>query len=203
MFGVLFSIFIGGILGYFFNFNFISENSAFFIDLGLCLLLFFVGIDIGNNSQVFSNLKNLGGKIWLLPLTVIVGSLFGGALAQFILPLSLGETVAISSGLGWYSLSAIELSKISSELGSLAFLSNVFRELFAILSIPLIAKYLGGFQCISTAGATSMDTLLPIINKHNSSEISVISFFSGIVLTSIIPILVPTVVKIFNIGFQS
>ncbi|MGL4971468.1 MAG: lysine exporter LysO family protein [Cetobacterium sp.] len=199
MIGICLSIFIGVIIGFFSNSNFLQMYSDSFIDLGLCLLLFFVGIDIGDNSSVFSNLKKLGKKIWFLPITTIIGSLFGGFLGGLILPLSIGESLAVSSGLGWYSLSAIELSKVSAELGSIAFLSNVFREVLAILTIPIIAKKIGSFESISTAGATAMDTLLPIINKSNSSDISIISFFSGVVLTSSVPILVPLIITIFKL----
>nr|WP_307774435.1 lysine exporter LysO family protein [uncultured Cetobacterium sp.] len=200
MLGICISIFIGVIWGIFFRSDFITSNSGVLIDIGLCLLLFFVGIDIGSNSSVFNNLKKYGKKVWILPFSTIIGSLIGGAFAAFILPISFGEGLAVASGLGWYSLSAIELSKISAELGSIAFLSNVFREVLAILTIPFIAKKIGGFESISVAGATSMDTLLPIINKSNSSDISIVAFFSGVVLTSAVPILVPLVVNLFNIG---
>jgi uncharacterized membrane protein YbjE (DUF340 family) len=197
--GICLSIIIGGIVGYFFQTPILSLYSDHFIDLGLCLLLFFVGIDIGDNSSVFSNLKTYGKKIWLLPFSTILGSLLGGIIGSLVLPISIGEGLAISSGLGWYSLSAIELSKISAELGSIAFLSNVFREILAILTIPLIAKSIGSFESISTAGATAMDSLLPVINKSNSSDISIIAFFSGVVLTTSVPILVPIIVKVFNL----
>lgn len=199
MIGIFLSIAIGVILGLFFQTPFLSASSDSLIDLGLCLLLFFVGIDIGDNSSVFINLKTYGKKIWFLPFSTIIGSLLGGFLGSLFLPISIGEGLAISSGLGWYSLSAIELSKISAELGSVAFLSNVFREVLAILTIPLIAKSIGSFESISTAGATAMDTLLPVINKSNSSDISVIAFFSGVVLTTSVPILVPLIVNIFNL----
>ncbi|MGL4988597.1 MAG: lysine exporter LysO family protein [Cetobacterium sp.] len=199
MIGILISILVGIIVGLFFNHPFLGTYSNSFIDLGLCLLLFFVGIDIGNNSNIFESLKKYGKKIWFLPISTIIGSLLGGLLGSIILSLPIGEGLAIASGLGWYSLSAIELSKISAELGSIAFLSNVFREVLAILTIPTIAKSIGGFESISVAGATAMDTLLPIINKSNSSEISVISFFSGVVLTISVPILVTSIVNIFNL----
>ncbi|MGL4999338.1 MAG: lysine exporter LysO family protein [Cetobacterium sp.] len=199
MFGICSSIVIGTLIGLFFNTSFLSLYSDYFIDLGLCLLLFFVGIDIGKNSNVFFKLKKYGHRIWFLPFSTILGSLFGGFLGSFILPISIGECLAISSGLGWYSLSAIELSKISIELGSVAFLSNVFREVIAILIIPIVAKHIGSFESISVAGATAMDTLLPIINKSNSSDISIVSFFSGVILTASVPILVPLIISIFNL----
>lgn len=198
MIGICFSILIGILIGLFFNNSILYLYSDYFIDLGLCLLLFFVGIDISKNSNVFSKLKKYGKKIWFLPFSTILGSLLGGFLSSFIVSISIGESLAISSGLGWYSLSAIELSKVSTKLGSIAFLSNVFREVIAILIIPTVAKYIGSFESISVAGATAMDTLLPIINKSNTSDISVVSFFSGVILTASVPILVPLIINIFN-----
>lgn len=199
MLGIFISIFLGIICGIFFKSDFLILKSNFLIDFGLCLLLFFVGIDISDNSHLFINLKKYGKKIWILPLTTIIGSLVGGAMATLFIPISLGHSLAVSSGLGWYSLSAIELSKISTELGSIAFLSNIFREVLAIITIPIVAKRIGGFESVSVAGATSMDTLLPIINKSNSSDISIIAFFSGVILTSFVPILLSLVISIFKL----
>ena len=95
---------------------------------------------------------------------------------------------------------AIELSKINAELGSLAFLTNVFREIIAILIIPFVAKYVGHLESVSVAGATAMDTLLPVINKSTSPDVSVIAFFSGITLTTAVPFLVTATISIFNLG---
>ncbi|MEG0583878.1 MAG: LysO family transporter [Cetobacterium sp.] len=44
-----------------------------------------------------------------------------------------------------------------------------------------------------------MDTLLPVINRSNTSDISIVAFFSGVILTSSVPILVPAIVTIFNL----
>ena len=121
----------------------------------------------------------------------------GGAVASILLSLSVGESIAISAGMGWYSFSAIELSKVSIELGGIAFLSNIFRELLAIFLIPIIAKKIGSFESVSVAGATAMDSVLPIINRSNPAEISIISFYSGLVISIIVPILIPILVNIF------
>ena len=99
--------------------------------------------------------------------------------------------------MGWYSFSAIELSKINAQLGGTAFLSNVFRELLAIFTIPFIAAKIGSFQSVSSAGATAMDSVLPVINRSNPPDISIIAFYSGLVITIIVPVMVPAVVAIF------
>ena len=199
MLGIVLSVLIGVFGGLFFKVPSILDNVDSLISLGLCLLLFFVGIDIGNNGEVFKHLKNISKKILLLPFITMIGSLIGGVIASYFVSLSLGESVAISSGMGWYSFSAIELSKISAHLGGVAFLSNVLRELTAILTIPFIAKKIGSYESVATAGATAMDSLLPIINRNNPPDISIISFYSGIIITTSVPIILPFLISIFNI----
>ena len=199
MLGIIISLIIGILGGLFFKNGFILENVDSFISLGLFLLLFFVGMDIGNNNEVFNQLKNMSKKILLLPIITILGSLIGGAIASYFISLSLGESIAISSGMGWYSFSAIELSKINAHLGGVAFLSNVLREFSAILFIPFIAKKIGSYESVATAGATAMDSVLPVINKSNPPDVAIIAFYSGLVITVIVPILVPSVVSLFKL----
>lgn len=196
MIKIFFSISFGIFLGIFFKQPFLLKYSNNFINIGLSLLLFFVGIDIGSSNSSLKKIKRFGFKIWLLPLSTIIGTLLGGYFASFFTSLSFIKNIAISSGLGWYSLSAIELSKVTIELGSIAFLSNVFREILSMILIPYISK-VNSFCAISIAGATCMDTLLPIINKHNSPEFSILSFFSGIILTLSVPFLVSFFITLF------
>ena len=77
----------------------------------LLLLLFSVGIDMGLNKQVFSQIKKQGFKILLIPIGVAIGSLLGGSVVSLFFPQTLRECLAISSGMGWYSLSGILLTK--------------------------------------------------------------------------------------------
>ena len=190
---------IVGILLWYFTKSYINFDISLLIQFGLYLLLFFIGIDIGKNDNILNDLKKLNKKVLFLPFITIISSLAGGAVASILLSLSVGESVAISAGMGWYSFSAIELSKVSVELGGIAFLSNIFRELLAIFLIPVIAKKIGSFESVSVAGATAMDSVLPIINRSNPAEISIISFYSGLVISIIVPILIPILVNIFSL----
>lgn len=166
------------------------------IDLGLCLLLFFVGIDIGRNKNIINQIKSNGYKILLIPFSVALGSILGSVLGGLALGLPLNESSAIGAGFGWYTLSAIELSKYSAETGALAFITNVCREVIALVSIPYIAKHLGKLEAIAPAGATAMDTSLPIVSKATDSNTAVISFITGVTLSILVPILVPLLISI-------
>ena len=192
------AVIVGILLGYFTK-SYINFDISLLIQFGLYLLLFFIGIDIGKNDNILNDLKKLNKKVLFLLFITIISSLAGGAVASIFLSLSIGESVAVSAGMGWYSFSAIELSKVSVELGGIAFLSNIFRELLAIFLIPIIAKKIGSFESVSVAGATAMDSVLPIINKSNPAEISIISFYSGLVISIIVPILIPILVNIFSL----
>src|SRR3712207_6265512 len=160
------AVFIGLGIGYFLG-DSIHFNISNLIQFGLYLLLFFIGIDLGKNQNILNDLKRIDKKVLLLPFITMIATLFGGATASLLLNLSLGESIAVSSGMGWYSFSAIELSKVSAELGGIAFLSNIFRELLAIMLVPLVAKKIGSFESVGIAGATAMDSVLPVINKSN------------------------------------
>lgn len=194
---ILISVVFGIIFGYFLAPEMIIQNIDLIIEFGLCLLLLFVGIDIGKSKDTLNNIKSYGLKIFLIPITVVLGTLFGSAIASLFLKLSLFEAAAVGAGLGWYSLSAIELAKYSAELGTIAFLANVSRELIAVILIPIIAKKIGHIETIAAAGAPSMDTLLPVITKSTSSSISIIAFFSGVIISMLVPVLVPLMMS-FN-----
>ena len=191
-------VIVGILLGYFTK-SYINFDISLLIQFGLYLLLFFIGIDIGKNDNILNDLKKINKKVLFLPFITIISSLAGGAVASILLSLSMGESVAVSAGMGWYSFSAIELSKVSVELGGIAFLSNIFRELLAIFLIPIVAKKIGSFESVSIGGATAMDSVLPIINKSNPAEISIISFYSGLVISIVVPILIPILVNIFSL----
>lgn len=162
------------------------------VTFGLCIMLFFVGIDIGKNKEILKKIKILGWKIILIPLSIALGSIVGAALISYIIKLPLWEAVAVGSGMGWYSLSAVIIDQLhSTQLGAIGFLSNVMREILAILILPIIAKYSKHLYTIAPAGATAMDTSLPIIARYTSPDIAVLAFISGGVLSTLIPFLVP------------
>jgi uncharacterized membrane protein YbjE (DUF340 family) len=71
------------------------------------------------------------------------------------------------------------------------------REIITLLAAPLFAIYFGKIAPISSGGATSMDTTLPIISKVSGKEYAMVSLFHGIVLTILVPFLVTLVLSSF------
>lgn len=188
---IVISIFIGALSGFFILPQHILNNIDLLATYSLYALIFFVGIDVGGNKKLMLDLKALGLRVLLIPLGGILGSLLGGCITGIIFNMTLSESLSIASGFGWYSLSAVMLKELGGEvLGTIAFLTNVFREVLAVILIPIISKRTNEYTVIAPAGATSMDTTLPLISKATNSEITIISFINGAILSSLVPVLV-------------
>lgn len=158
----------------------------------LFFLMFLVGITIGADGGSFLVLKKQGMRLFLVPMATIAGT-FSGIIfmMMFIQSISVREALAVGAGLGYYSLSSIIISELHSDaLGVIALLSNVTREIITLLLAPLMGTYFTKISPITAAGATSMDTTLPVITTVSGKEFAIISLFHGILLTILVPILV-------------
>ncbi len=158
----------------------------------LCLLLFVIGLDMSQNRTVFAQLRRIGWRMVLLPVFIAIGSLCGAFAAGLAMGMDAGCATAIGAGFGWYSLSAVMLTGlVGAQAGTMALLSNVFRELLSIMIMPLVVRYFGKVAAIAPGGATTMDTTLPVVVRYAGSEMSVISFVSGFILSMLVIVLVP------------
>lgn len=166
------------------------------LDVGLCLLLFFVGIDVGKNKDVVKQIKEIGIKAVTTPLTVAVGTIVGSIVFGSIFGYSPKDASLLGAGFGWYTLSPIIIAPYSAQLSALAFLANVTREVLAIISIPMVAKYIGYTEAIAPAGATAMDTTLPIVSRSTDAQTTIVSFVTGLVLSLSVPILLPFILAL-------
>jgi len=153
----------------------------------LMLLLALIGIQLRNSGIALKEiLLNKAGLS--IAIIVVVTSWLAAVLISFMLDLPLNYTLAISSGFGWYSLSGILISDgISPVLGGVAFMTDLARELVAILLIPLIIKK-HPHTGVGTGGATAMDFTLPIIQKSGGSDAVPMAIVSGFILTLIGPV---------------
>ena len=166
------------------------------IDFGLYLLLFLVGVDMGRQGTMLNDIKAAGFKVLLVPAAVVVGTFLAAALAGLFLPMGVKDAVAASAGFGWYSLAPTLLQSYSLSVSAVAFLSNVMREIFSIVAIPIVARRVGYVECVSLAGATAMDTVLPVVVGATHERIAIYSFTSGVVLSLLVPVLVPAIVAL-------
>lgn len=158
----------------------------------LCALLLCVGIGIGSDRNNVTKFKSLDVRMALLPLGTALGTFAGSLVVSFILsgrsPL---DCLAVGSGFGYYSLSSIFITEYKgAELGTIALLANIIREMVTLLLSPVLAKVFGPLAPISSGGVTSMDTTLPIIMASSGEQYSAVSIFHGFILDFSIPFLV-------------
>lgn len=158
----------------------------------LYALMFTVGASIGCDKKTLNSLRNQDLRVVLLPVATIVGTL-GAALllTPLMTDMSLREVLAVASGFGYYSLSSIIITEYSgAEIGTIALIANIVREIMALLMAPLMVRWFSPLALISASGATSLDTLLPIITRFSGKEFVVISIFHGLVMELTVPVLV-------------
>ena len=109
----------------------------------LYALMFLVGISIGHDRRLGEILRTLRPRVLLLPLATTVGTFAGAALASITLAYSLSECLAVGSGLAEYSLSSIFITQYKgAELGTVALLANIMRELATLLFTPLMVRWI-------------------------------------------------------------
>lgn len=156
----------------------------------LCGLMFCVGISIGNNPKTLKSFRSLNPRLVFLPIMTILGTLAGCAVAGLFIRTPI-DCMAVGAGFGYYSLSSIFITEYKgAELGTIALLSNISREIIALLCAPLLVKYFGKLAPISVGGATTMDTTLPIITRYSGQEFVIVSVFHGFIVDFSVPFLV-------------
>ena len=200
---VLLSVTAGLLIGYFAvrsifgsDMGQFDQMAGFGIKIGLCLLLFFVGLDLGIEGTVIENFRQVGFRILAFPAAVIAGTLFGAFLCAFFVNLSMKECLAVGAGFGWYTLApGIIMESGYVTASAVSFLHNVMRELFSVVLIPVVAKRIGYIETTGMPGAAAMDVCLPVVEKATRSDIAVYSFLSGVVLSILVPVLVPLVLS--------
>lgn len=158
----------------------------------LYVLMFLVGISVGSDRKALQALKQQQWKVVFVPLGTITGTLAGVALVSVALPgRSLSDCLAVGSGFGYYSLSSIFITQYKgAELGTIALTANIMREIVTLLCAPLLVRYFGKLAPISSGGATSMDTTLPVITRFAGKEFVVVSIFHGMSVDFCVPFLV-------------
>ena len=157
-----------------------NEEMSFYV---LCCLMFTVGFSIGQQGNFVRQFRRLNLRIVFLPLFTIAGTWLGAlAVGFFINGFSLFDCLAASSGFGYYSLSSILITRYKGvELGTIALLSNIVREIFTLLFAPLMVKYFGKLSPISSGGATTMDTTFPVIVQSAGKDYALVSIYHGFI----------------------
>ena len=153
----------------------------------LWLLMGLVGLSIGSDRRLGEILRTLRPRVLLAPLATTVGTFAGVAAASLFLAYSLADCLAVGAGFAYYSLSAIFITQYKgAELGTVALLSNILREILTLVGTPLV-RLLGPLAPISCGGASTMDTTLPIIARYAGRDWIFISIVHAMVLDFSVP----------------
>lgn len=166
----------------------------------LYALMVQVGMSIGCDRRLKEMLTSLSTKLFLLPAGTIVGTLVAVAvLGMVINGLNFTDCMAVGAGFGYYSLSSVLITQIkeplvgadlAAQIGTIALMANIIREIITLLFAPAIGKVFGRLAPISVGGATSMDSTLPVITVACGKEMAFVSIFHGVLVDFSVPFLV-------------
>lgn len=182
--------------GLFFGYLFLDTGVKDTLDLilmsALDVMIFIAGIEIGSNRGILKRICNVHSALLALaiPLAVACGSICGALLLGHIAGLSAYDSLLVGGGLGWYSFSSVVISAMySTEIGTVAFLANMMREISGFFLIPLLVR-VHKFLALAPSGAATMDSGLPVVIKYTNLHVGMYSFINGLVLTLIVPVLI-------------
>ena len=166
----------------------------------LYALIIQVGLNIGSNGEMGAMLRSVRLSSLLLPLFTILGTLLFSAIASVLLKTwNVYDCMAVGSGFAYYSLSFKEASagiEIATQLGTIALLANIIREMMALFGAPVYASLFGKFAPVSVAGINSMDVCLPVISRYSGKGIVPIAIIHGIILEISVPLLISLFCKL-------
>ena len=181
---ILLSLGLGIAVGHFFEQPCFDSLMSILIKVGLCVLLFFVGMSFGVEGNLRESLIAAGPYSLIIVFGTIVGTFVGSLLMSLVLPVSIKESLAVGAGFGWYSLApGILIDNGYIIAGTISFMHNIMREVIGILMIPIVADKIGYAECVSLPGSSAMDVCLPIIERSSNGETALSSFFSGGILS--------------------
>lgn len=166
----------------------------------LYLLMLLLGINLGCNRDPKQFIASINMQTLLVPLATVGGTLLFSALGGFLLSRwSVFDCMAVGSGFSYYSVSSILITEIKSaslgvqiatELGTIALLSNIFREMTALVCAPLFRKYFGYLAPISAAGIGSADISLQAIARYSGPEAIPVAIIHGLLIEITMPFFV-------------
>lgn len=178
---------IGYILGEIININITSFiNDIVFVML-LLLMLIIGGLLRFENISLISLFKN---KLAMSVVVIVIAtSIISAILISYMINIPVKQSVMISSGLGWYSLSVVlNTDFIGEYYGMITFMVDFLREILVIAMVPLLKRYFS-VEMVGYAANTAMDFCLPILRNNYGNKIVPLAITIGLTMTIITPIL--------------
>jgi len=182
---------LGLILGIIFKLN--TMFFSILIDYELYVLVIIIGLQIGRDLKL-EVLKRVSGLAVFSILVDVIGAVITALVLTPFYPFK--EILMVTLGSGWYSYTGPFVAKYYGPIaGVFAFLVNFLREQLTFLLIPLFFRVKASpIGAIAVGGATSMDVTLPLYVDLLGNEYAVGALINGLVLTLLVPIILPIVV---------
>jgi len=150
-------------------------------------LLLMIGIIGADLAQIRLSRQWVSPAMLALPGLVVVGSMLGGALVAWLADVPLKAGLALSSGYGWFSLSSVMVAEaLGKAYGTMALSIDLLRELLAFVVLYALGRW-WPLVGLAAAGATAMDSSLPIIKQVCSPSVIPMAMVSGFLLTLLAP----------------
>ncbi|MDA8444971.1 lysine exporter LysO family protein [Paracidovorax valerianellae] len=153
----------------------------------LLALIVLVGIDL---ATVKLNARWFSWAVLSVPVLVVIGSFVGAVASSWATGESLKVALALSSGFGWFTLSSVMVGQhLGQTYGTMALMVDLFRELIAIVALYAIGRYHPAIG-IGSAGATALDSTLPIVKQACHPDAIPLALVSGFILTVLAPVFI-------------
>lgn len=178
---------IGFVIGYFLPATYMPPENTMTVLLMILILL--VGIGLKGSGitlkEVLLNKRGVEMSV-IFTLAVLVGGLLFALLFSEV---SWTKGLALASGFGWYSLSAIVMTDAYGAIwGSVALFNDLIREFFALIFIPVFMRKYPSAS-VGLGGATSLDFTLPIIQQSGGLKVVPLAISFGFIINIVSPVL--------------
>ena len=156
-------------------------------------------IESGSKRRIRKDGKGYPVFQFVTAVTIIGTLVFSAAASLLLTSWNIYDCMAVGSGFAYYSLSSLLIVQlkeasagieIASQLGAIALLANIIREMLALFGAPLYASFFGKFAPVSVAGINSMDVCLPVISRYSGKNIVPVAIIHGIILEISVPLLI-------------
>jgi uncharacterized membrane protein YbjE (DUF340 family) len=132
-----------------------------------------------------------------LPVAVIAGTLLFSAVAGLFLRYGWRESMLCAAPLGWQTLGGPMVQELRGvRLGNVAFLANMFRDVVALVMIPLVSRGRYLLLGVTPGGVSSMDILLPGIMAASGLQSLMYAMWVGASCSFWAPILIYLIAKV-------
>ena len=178
---------IGFVIGYFLPATYMPPENT--MTVLLMILISLVGIGLKGSGitlkEVLLNKRGVEMSI-IFTLAVLIGGLLFALLFSEV---SWTKGLALASGFGWYSLSAIVMTDSYGAIwGSVALFNDLIREFFALIFIPVFMRKYPSAS-VGLGGATSLDFTLPIIQQSGGLKVVPLAISFGFIINIVAPVL--------------